>query len=530
MPGMICQIFYLNRIRTMKIHDYILSEINRDDFLVYTRAKLLVYFQLLLLVLPVILQFSMLFAGWVDFLKTLAITPVIFSGAIVGIIMLKKGKYSISANIVVAVCSLSVMAGLLREPFYNPEFALSSYIFFVYPCLALGLVFSSLSFLAVLTVAFIGTNVALFIIMQKIAPGLNMKQLIIFLNNTVFSFILFWIIALLMNRIYNRNVIQIKNESEKNMRSNNFIKKVLGENSAAIAESMNRMASRSDLFSQNTKDLASTIEEITANIEEITGGIENIAVTAGVQNNDVDEIKVRLDDLSSVISAMDSIVVQSLSETIKITENARSGERSLGVMEQNVGRIMNSSIEMKNIVGMINDISDRINLLSLNAAIEAARAGEAGRGFAVVADEISKLADQTASSIKEITSLIAANEAETGAGINVIRETVGIIKSIINGVDSINLKISSLAQYKDRQTSAGDSVTRSIMNLSERSSQISLAASEQKEGISEILKHISGINLISASNSNGADDLYADSRELVELMNRFRNTIDEYNG
>ena len=514
----------------MKIHDYLLSEISRDDLLLFTKAKLLASFLLLLLVVPVIIQFSMLMAGWVDFLKTLAITPVIFIGAVAGIVLLKKGKYNISANIVVSVCSLAVIAGLIREPFYNPEFALSSYIFFVYPCLALGLVFSTLSFLAVLTFAFILTNITLFLIMQKIIPGANVKQLIIFLNNTVFSFILFWVIALFMQRIYNRNVDQIKNESEKNMRSNNFIKQVLGENSAAIAESMNKMSSKSDLFSQNTKDLASTIEEITANIEEITGGIENIAETANVQNHDVDDIRVRLEDLSSIIAAMDSIVGQSLSETLKITENARSGEKSLGVMEQNVGRIMNSSIEMKNIVGMINDISDRINLLSLNAAIEAARAGDAGRGFAVVADEISKLADQTASSIKEITSLIAANETETGAGINVIRETVGIIKSIINGVDAINQKISGLAQYKDRQTSAGDSVTRSILNLSERSSQISLAAREQKEGINEILKHISGINVISASNSNGADELYADSQELVQLMNRFRNTIDEYNG
>jgi methyl-accepting chemotaxis protein len=62
--------------------------------------------------------------------------------------------------------------------------------------------------------------------------------------------------------------------------------------------------------------------------------------------------------------------------------------------------------KMTEIIDVINDITEQINLLSLNASIEAARAGSEGRGFAVVADEVRKLADRTKRATLDIDSII----------------------------------------------------------------------------------------------------------------------------
>ena len=162
------------------------------------------------------------------------------------------------------------------------------------------------------------------------------------------------------------------------------------------------------------------------------------------------------------------------------------GEHSIADVTEAMTEIQNRSAQIKDIMQIIHDVSQRTNLLSLNAAIEAARAGEAGRGFAVVADEISRLANRSSSSFKDIENLIIATNESVDHGNALVNATIDVLNTIMKQVTEIQVTTNQVEEISNEVAVNISEVIGNVSNLTDEIEHVKHDTHEQQGLLTEL--------------------------------------------
>lgn len=189
------------------------------------------------------------------------------------------------------------------------------------------------------------------------------------------------------------------------------------ENAAAVAENLavsEGVAERIDAVHSGINEAHESVLVIEASAKGVAGLAAEAADAVEKAADSAATIKASFSDIELIVAESSRLSEQTTriiadKGTVAVAETQESMAKIFNLSDsirQTISKLGDESKDIAKIVTAIADITDKIELLSLNASIIAAQAGEHGRGFAVVAEEMKLLSDMTTSSTSEITAIL----------------------------------------------------------------------------------------------------------------------------
>jgi methyl-accepting chemotaxis protein len=329
--------------------------------------------------------------------------------------------------------------------------------------------------------------------------------------------------------------IHQKDEIGKLADALNAMSDKLHETVAAIQESAEQVAASSEEISasaqslaEGTQSQASTLEETSASVEELTASVGQVAQHAQGQAAAVEQGAVTMARTQKSFEEMSRNLVDISSLAHASVEKSTEGFQAVATVMEAIELIAEGSGKITGIVNVISDIADQTNLLALNAAIEAARAGEHGRGFAVVADEVSKLADRSSSSTKEIEGLIKESVSNVTRGVDIARRSQSSMDQIKSASQQMEGTIGSLSQLMGSQVAAVKELAQALESVTEMSRSISAATGEQTTNARQVSTAVENVNELTQAAASAAEQMSASTEHLSGMAQQLQTLMGQF--
>ncbi len=270
-----------------------------------------------------------------------------------------------------------------------------------------------------------------------------------------------------------------------------------------LKEGANTMA---DKIRAIARRISGVSREVQVATREIASGVADLSARTEHQASSLEETSASMEELAATVRQNSGNAQEANSLAAAATLSAMSGGDIAGKAVAAMGKIEDSSQQIGDIVGLIQDIAFQTNLLALNAAVEAARAGDAGKGFAVVANEVRALAQRAGQASKEIKGLISNSSLQVKEGVTLVKQAGSSLTDIVASVKKVARLVSEIAAATQEQSSGIEQVSKAVTGMDQMTQQNAALVEETNAALHSATTQVDELRKVVSFFQTGEDD------------------------
>ena len=300
------------------------------------------------------------------------------------------------------------------------------------------------------------------------------------------------------------------------------------ELSQTLAASSEELTASAEQSSEVSHQVAQAITEVAAGTSKQLSAVNDASAV-------VEEVSASSEEVAATAETITGLSHKSTAATINgssaieraVQQMGNIGEGSKAVNDA-VEKLADSSRQIGEIVNVISGIAGQTNLLALNVAIEAARAGEQGRGFAVVAEEVRKLAEQSESAAKEITTLIAQNHTDIQKAVQAMEVSSSSVKVGIDVVNAAGVTFREISQLTDEVSTQIAGISSAIGEIAKGSERIVLSVRDIETVSKDSAGQSQSVSAAAEEMTASMTEISSSSQSLAKMAQELQVAVDQF--